>query len=224
MTEEQFVPSLATKAFGTPLLRFQAFLKEYKSEKRRDESSGREYMVVKFDFTDLVVIDSVEPYPFPVAVIEIGYSSTEKTKWDALAQSIKKLYGRTPALDEIVEKTQEWHFGDCKLRTLDDSDKQWKDLPGQAWQIVSIEGIGDPAVETQNRDDHVLDLLDGRTEADFNQEVLTDPTVRQDRDLVTAITNRELLPSLEKAGRAHRDSAGVWHKGPGGGADTGTPA
>lgn len=215
MTED-FVPSLETKAFGTPLLRFKAILKEYRSERRKDEGSSREFMVVNFDFTDLVVIESVEPYPFPVATLQIGYSSTEKTRWDALAQSIKGLFGRTPALDEIQGKMQEWHFGDCKLRTKDEEEadpkKQWKDLPGQAWQVVSIDGIGAPA-EKVDLTELVLNLLDGKTENDFYQEFYQNSDIKKDSALVESVTNRELLDTFEKAGRAHRDGEGVWHKG-----------
>lgn len=218
MNGEPFVPSLATKAFGTPLLRFKAVLNEYKSEKRKDDNSNREWMIVKFEFTDLVVIESTEPYPFPVAIVDVGYSSTEKTKWDALAQSIKRLFGRTPALDEIVGKMQEWHFTDCKLRTLDDSDKQWKDLPGQAWQVVSIEGLG-PIPDAADLTELVLDMLDGKTERDFYQEFYQNSEVRKDQNLVESATNRQLLTTLETAGRAHRDGEGVWHRG-----GTGAPA
>lgn len=210
---DTFTPSLETRAFGTPLLRFRAKLKEYISDRRKDEGSGRDYMVVKFEFIDLEVLQSVDPYPFPVATIEVGYSSTEKTKWDALAQSIKVLFGRTPVLDEIVGKVQEWHYGDCLLRTKDESDGKWKDLPGQAWQVVQLDGIGSAPEEAANTDELVLNMLDGRNEQDFLQLFYADPTVRANQDLVATATSRQLLPNLEKAGRAWRDDSEVWHRG-----------
>lgn len=214
MTQEQFVPSLETKPFGTPLLRFRAVLKEYVSEKRRDEANNREFMIITFNFTDLEVIESVEPYPFPVASFGIGYSTAENTKWDALAKSIKKLFGKTPALDEIVGKMQEWHFAPCKLTKKDDETGAWTLAPDNAWQVLSLDGIGSAAETAVDINDHILDLLDGKTEADFNQAIFTDPKVRGHADIIESHTNRELLPTLEKAGRAHRDDDGVWHKGP----------
>jgi hypothetical protein len=213
MTDLPFVPSLETKAFGTPLLRFKAVLKEYTAERRKDEGSGREYMIINFDFIDLEVIESTEPYAFPVASIGIGYSTSEATRWDVLAKSIKGLFGRTPALDEIVGKTQEWKYDDCKLRTKDDADGQWKDLPAQAWKVISLDGIASAAETTADINDHILDLLDGKNEAEFNQAVFTDSKVRGHADIIESHTNRELLPNLEKAGRVHRDADGVWHKG-----------
>ncbi len=86
--EGQFVPSLETRPFGTPLRRFQGTLKEYKSEKHTPQDGGREYMVIVFDFTDVVVLESVEPYPFPIATLNVSYSTATETRWDALAKSI----------------------------------------------------------------------------------------------------------------------------------------
>ena len=69
MVSEQFTPSLETRPFGTPLRRFKANLKEYRSEKVTPDGGGREYRRIFFDFIDLEVIESVEPYPFPIATL-----------------------------------------------------------------------------------------------------------------------------------------------------------
>ena len=61
-------------------------------------------------------------------------------------------------------------------------------------------------------DAHILGLLDGKTEQDFLQVFYQDAKVREHPDLITAATNRELLPSLEKAGRISRDPQGIWSK------------
>jgi hypothetical protein len=210
-TGEAFVPSLETKAFGTPLLQFRGTLKEYISKPQKDDASGRSFMVIGFNFTDIEVIASTDPYAFPICTIDVGYSQTEVTRWGALAKSIKKLYGRTPALDEIVGKQQEWVYGPCKLRTKEGD--QWKDIEDRAWQIVSIDGLGSPAQMTADIDAHVLDLLDGKTEQDFQQVFFVDPEIRKHPELIEQATNRQLLPTLEAAGRAYRDDGGVWHKG-----------
>ncbi len=211
-TGEVFVPSLETKAFGTPLLRFRGTLKEYLSKPQQDQG-GRSFMVIDFNFIDIAVIESVEPYAFPICTIGVGYSTTADTKWDALAKSIKKLFGRTPALDEIVGKQQEWHFAPAMLTTKDESTGQWIKQPTNAWQIVSIDGLGSPAQASADIDAHVLDLLDGKNEQDFQQVFFVDPEIRKHPELIEQATNRQLLPNLESAGRAYRDDAGVWHKG-----------
>lgn len=214
VSEAPFTPSLETRPFGTPLRRFRGVLKEYVSEKRTDETSKREYMTIAFNFVDLVVIDSVEPYPFPIASIGIGYSTATDTRWDVLASSIKKLFGLTPALDDLVGKAQEWAYLPCKLSKKLEGEG-WTKVPDEGWQVVSLEGLdaGSAQQVAQDITEHVLDMLDGKTEQDFYQAFYQDPDVRKHPDLITEATERRLLDTLQTAGRAHRDSAGVWHKG-----------
>ncbi len=207
-----FVPSLETKAFGTPLQQFKGKLKEY-IPKDIEDGRGGTFKTIAFNFTDIEVIRSSDPYAFPICTIEVGYSTSENTKWDALAKSIKKLFGRTPVLDEIVGKEQEWNLGDCQLSKKNDETQKWSKETGTAWQVVSVDGLGNPAQATADIDDHVLDLLDGKTEKDFQQVFFVDPEIRKHPELIEQATNRQLLPNLESAGRAYRDDGGVWHKG-----------
>lgn len=219
MVQEEFKPSLDTKPFGTPLRRFQGVLQNYVSERKTDANSSRTYMVIAFNFVDLTVLESVEPYPFPIATLSIGYSTSENTRWDALASSIKKLWGSTPALDELVGKVQEWAYLPCKLRTKLESG-EWADVPNEAWQVAGVTGIGagvgasgGGAPAASDPTDHLLDLLDGKLEADFHQVLFQDPELRGHPDLITSATERTLLPALEAAGRCYRGSDGIWHKG-----------
>lgn len=224
MVQEPFTPSLDTHPFGTPLRRFSGVLKEYVPTKVSPEG-GREYMTIVFNFVDVVVIESVEPYPFPIATINISYSTSTETRWDALATSIKKLFESTPALEELVGKPQEWAYLPAKLRKkLPEAEGgEWVTAADEAWQVVSIGGEGaaapagtEPAFDI---DDYVLNLLDGKTEQDFYQVLYQDPKVRAYPALITAATERKLLETLEAAGRVSRDSEGIYHR-----MDAGTPA
>lgn len=214
MVQEQFTPSLDTHPFGTPLRRFSGVLQEYVPTKHAAQEGGREYMTIVFNFVDVVVIESVDPYPFPIATISLPYSTSTETRWDALASSIKGLFESTPALEELVGKQQEWAYLGTKLRKkLDSGD--WATVDDEAWQVVSIgAGAASPAGTEPgfDIDGYILDLLDGKTEQDFYQVFYQDPKVRPHPELITAATERELLDSLEKAGRISRDSEGIWHK------------
>lgn len=221
MTQEEFKPSLETRAFGTPLLDFKGMLKEYTSEKREpsEGSGGKAYMVITFNFTDIEVIKSVEPYAFPIATIQVSYSTAEKTKWDALASSIKKLLGLGATLDDIVGKQQQWAFNPATLRVRHD-DGTWGNAEQPAWQITSIDGASaGGATVDDGIDDHVLELLDGKSDTDFYQAFYQDELVRKHPDLIVAATERKLLDTLVAAGRASRDEAGIYHR-----TDAGTPA
>ncbi len=211
--EGPFVPSLETRPFGTPLRRFKATLQNYVSEKRQDQASNREYMTIQFNFVDLVVMESVEPYPFPIATIGIGYSTTTDTRWDVFASSIKKLFGTTPSLDEIVSKGQEWGYLPCKLTKRLESG-EWIKAPDEGWQLVSLDGLDSGSAEQAAQDitERIIEMADGKTDQAFLQDFYQDPEVRKHPDLITAASNRSLLASLEAAGRISRDSNGVWHK------------
>ena len=208
-----FVPSLDTHPFGTPLRVFEGLLQDYVPTKHAAVEGGREYMTIVFNFVDVVVIKSVEPYPFPIATISLPYSTSTDTRWDALASSIKKVFGSTPALEELVGKKQRWEYLPTKLRKMLE-DKTWATVDDESWQLVSIEGVGEGVsgsgtTPSFDIDAHILTLLDGKTEQDFLQVFYQDPEVRKFPDLITAATNRELLPTLEKAGRIGRDPQGI---------------
>ena len=214
MTQEQFTPSLETRPFGTPLRRFSGVLKDYTSERREpsEGSGGKSYMVITFNFTDLEVLESVEPYMFPIATISISYSTSQQTKWDALASSIKKVLGLGATLDDITGKTQEWAFLPATLRVRGD-DGNWSNAEQETWQLVSLEGTtaGGEKVD-DGIDDHILSILDGKDEQSFYQEFYQDELVRKHPDLITAATQRKLLDTLMEAGRVTRDEAGIYHR------------
>jgi len=212
-----FVPSLDTHPFGTPLREFEGVLQDYVPTKNTPPEGGREYMTIVFNFVDIVVIQSVEPYPFPIATLSISYSTSTETRWDALASSIKKLFESTPALEELVGKKQRWAYMPAKLRKrLDDG--TWATVDDEAWQVASIgeTSAGNPGMPAAEPgfdiDTHILNLLDGKTEQDFYQVFYQDPKVRTHPDLITAATERKLLSALEAAGRIQRDPQGIYHR------------
>lgn len=210
MEQEAFKPSLEARPFGTPLLRFKGTLKDYEVEDRT--ADNRTYKAVNFNFIDLEVIESTEPYPYPIAVISIGYNPNDGTKWAIFAKSIAKVFGHVPSIDDLVNKHQEWEYGDAKLR-LPDEQGVWDTRDGKSWQLVSIDGVeGGAARSPEDITPHVLDLLDGKTEQDFYQALYQDELVRKHPDIITSATERTLLSTLETAGKATRDDQGVWHR------------
>ena len=194
-------------------------LQDFVPTKVTPQGGGNEYMSIVFNFVDLVVIDSVEPYPFPIATLSISYSTSVETRWDALASSIKRVYDSTPALEELVGKVQEWAYLPVKLRKrLDDG--SWVTVDDEAWQLVSIEGVGagvsmgmaaNPA-PTFDVDAHILNILEGKNEQEFYQAFYQDVEIRKHPDLITAATERKLLTTLEEAGRIERDPQGIYHR------------
>ncbi|KKL04513.1 hypothetical protein LCGC14_2615330, partial [marine sediment metagenome] len=52
----------------TPLRRFRGVLDSLKLD-QRTSNDGRTYAVALFNFKDLEVLESEEPFPFPIAII-----------------------------------------------------------------------------------------------------------------------------------------------------------
>lgn len=213
-------PSIAQPTGQTPLREFEAVLKEisHRDGSGQDESTGRSwtYRNIVFDFTDLEVIKSIEVYPFPVAQISIRYadpsSSRGGTAWAAFSESCRQVLGPGGQLTALVGKRQRWAFLPATLR-MRDQDGNWGDSQGEAWKVVSVEGVGESGAVGGKTDtmSTVLDILNGKTEKVFNAEALADATIRADPDVVSSIVNRKLLPQLKEEGKAVEDAEGVWH-------------
>ena len=222
-----FKPSIAAPSGGeSPLLRFKGTLAEYRGEEVARTDGKGSFMVVVFNFGNVEVIESKEPYPFPIAVIRMFYAPPEtsygKSRWDALAGSIRKLVPDGD-LDALVGKHQEWAVLPCMLnqRLMDaegnvilkpDGKATYGDVQGESWQVVSVDGIGSVEQVDADFNDYLVALADGQTEAQFNERALTDQQVITKPTVVTALTDRVLIETLLTAGRLTRDAEGILHK------------
>lgn len=223
----------STDAFRPPLVRFRGILKEEPVLVDR-EFDGRKSQQVQFNFTDLVVIESNEPYLFPIATITLRYDPNNRTgnAWDVFKKSMYKAFGDEDygsMLDRLVGKEQEWWYGDCEMRMPppDDSDEPpgpdgrpvWKMRPTKAWQIVSIEGVTKPAnTNGKGLNEALVELLDGKTRVEF-QAALFSPEGNalkaygaEHGKAVEAASQQKLLPMLEAMNLVTVDADGVYHK------------
>lgn len=192
-------------------------------EKTADDGT-RQYTVAELGFTDVEVIETSEPYPWPTIKLSISYKPPQEsrggTKFEAMAHSVRKL-GIT--LDDLIGKTQEWAVLPAIVRSqitdaegepkLDGNGKQlWGDVKTPCWQIVSAEGVGSTEEAEADFDAMLLELADGKTDKQFYTAALEEQTVRDRPDVVTSITDREILQPLIAAGRLTRDDDGILRK------------
>ncbi len=215
MVQQGFTPSIAEATGSTPLRRFRGKLQGTGMREHTFEGRDKPTRYIQFAFTDLLVMETDSPYPYPIGTIEVTYtdpaSSRGQTKWEALAASIRLLLppGTPLVLDEVlVGKDQEWALLPAKLRVQVEG--KWQTAEDEAWQVVSLQG----AAAATDITPHVLDLLDGQTDAGFHEALYADALVKSHPKVVEAVTNRTLLTSLSEAGKCWRDDGGVWHKGP----------
>ena len=234
-TASEFKFSLDVKEgrSGYPLIRFRGMLKEctpmaYTPE---DNPGAKPRMSLKFDFTDITVVETMEPYSFPITTITVPYSDRAETRWAAWAKSLKLLVPSEEVqkfnqpFEVLVGKVQEWAWAPAKLRMglqdennepiLDAVGKQkWGVVDADAWQIISVEGYGS-AGGGVNIHDLIIEYLDGKTDKDFMQWLYTDQSIKSvpgQSAAVEAQSERKLLPMLIQAGKLTQDAEGIYHR------------
>ena len=212
----------------TPLKKFTGTLKEL-PRLVKNEQNDRQRAV--FDFTDVIVIESDEPYPFPIVTIEIGYSPEGKNNgWDVFKNSMYKLFNDTEystMFERLVGKEQTWWYGDCEIRRPaseaegEDKDANGKDIwklrPSKAWQITWLEGA-ESATQAAGKplNEALVDLLDGKTDSDFYAAMFSDQSLRaygtEYTKAVEAAAQRKLVEGLVTLGLVTQDADGIYHK------------
>lgn len=237
MTQE-FKPSV--RAPGVPVQEFEGVLDEWKSE--ISTYGDKASQIILFNFKDLDIIKSSEPYSFPILVIRVKYTEPsdrgragEGNRWEVFANSLRKLIPDGADLDQLVGKKQTWAMKDAVLRLplYDDDDlpkmipdkqgrldgegnvrmvPEWGDRPDPCWQIVSVDGLGSVKEADEAQWDLLVGLADGMDEKKFYELAYNHEEVRSNKQLVQDITDRKLLSGMLDSHRLTRDADGILHK------------
>lgn len=216
-----------------PLIRFRGTLKEVTPVTYKDENnpSDKGRMTVKFDFIDITVIDTEEPYPYPTTTGSLPYSDRAETIWMAWANSFRNIVPKaewqTLSMPfKILEgKVQEWAYMPARLRRplTDENGEAINDAAGKqkwgvqdadAWQLVSVEGYGGESGGV-NIYDLIIEKLDGADDKDFMEWLFTDMSLKSvpgHGAAVEAQAERKLIPMLLETGRLTQDANGIYHK------------
>lgn len=217
MTDQFKISVEAPTDFTNPLVRFTGVLKEWKQDVREYEG-GKSNLGIKFDFTDVTVIESTEPYNFPIASFRVTYSDRSGTAWAEFTKTLRDivpmdvLQGSPEPLDVLVGKSQEWYYAPVQLRRpgADGSgeEKVWKLRDGRAWTLCNLEGFG-----SSGGAGNILDALaeyigDGKKDAEIYQWLYTDQSLKSMQGFSSAIegaSERTLLSSMVSAGKLKED-------------------
>jgi len=132
--------------------------------------------------------------------------------------------------DFLINKIQEWKVTPGHM--MWDNDKQ-EETPREAWEVVYVEGVGGTpysggGISTPTMADtparagaatptgvtpiqQALNLLDGKTQQDWNTLVFQDPLVKGDSALVSSIISGTFIPPMEASGMVTKDDNGIYH-------------
>ena len=141
--------------------------------------------------------------------------------------------------DALIGVVQEWKVTPGHPMPDRDEQGKWTETPREAREVVWAEGFGgtphsgvaEPevtpapakvappkgavkagtkAAETPMQ--RAINLLNGKTQQQWNNVVFQDVTVKGDPQLVNQIITGQFLPPLEEAGVISKDGNGVYHK------------
>jgi len=243
MAEEQGTPSsrgLVDFDVG-PLRRFMAVFDSMPKEPQSfgEGESAKKSMRVTFNFRDLEVLETIEPYHFPVFSFNATESNRKKSKYGVFAESFNVVADSQlspeqldPSNPNFVPAKDRMDFKDAIGKRLglvlaDGEDgrpeppmlydgRVQEDKPTPAWTVYSIEGIG-AVGQGADAAEVAKQLLDGKTLPQFNAEALKNTTIKNDTALLTSISlpvsaAGNFANALIAAGEFTKDTAGVYHR------------
>ena len=234
LTQEQILAQLQTRGFesgfqATPLRDFWGALTSITGEMRSGQRGA--FAVSLYNFEEIEVIQSIEPYTSPVAQLEIPISKAAKSKMGYWGDSVDDLIN--PGVDKSVPqntpgiKGQGYLIGKRLHVVLtpghpiphrDDSTGKWEDRPQDCWVLLEIQGestptqiptsdVAKPAVDAAAL---ALGLLNGKTLQQWHQGVFSNPSVKKDTKLINLIISGQFISGLEGAGKVTKDVNGVY--------------
>lgn len=191
----------------TPLREFLGVFDGYDLPLSRD---GRQQIIPRF--SDVKVIDSIEPYdfltatlpPMNVAVTRDG-SFNLKSLFGIWGQSIKKLLHEDQGLEDTIGLRH--HLKMTPGHLIFNRD-QGREVERDAWEVIAIEGVGEAIEDAATV---ALQLLDGKTEQEWNSIVLKDKIVQSSDELKSSILKRSFIPESIKQAKITKDKTGRYH-------------
>lgn len=186
----------------TPLREFTGVLESFEAE--RDAQFDR--IRVRLQFSEVAVIATAEPYPFPIAQLTIPFSQRRVSSMGFLVSSIDALLpgGSISSLlkKRVRMKLEAKNFGRWR--------GQEEDTIRECWVTVSLEG--ESKAESRSAYEIALDLAVGQSVDDlkaFYQQVFKDPSIRADKELQGAILNKSFIPAALESGDLEVDENGT---------------
>jgi len=195
----------------TPLRHFKGKLESIITEMRTFQNSPTPKQYHNLNFSEIDVILSTEPYPFPIAQLSFPSSDRKKSGWGVLGQSGLKFLNENEDVSVLVNAILELQMTPGHM--------MWNREAGgetarECWEIVGVERVGgvqgpSPG-QTTNATETAINLLIGKNEQEWNQLVFANPIVKADSKLVAEILARTFLPALEADGIVCKDEAGIY--------------
>ena len=225
-----------------PLRRFTGVIDSIPTEAQTFQQEGgkpRTGTKVSLQVKDIEVLEAVEPYHLPVYTIQLSLSNRKKSRWGVLSESINAILDGQYTSEQLDLSSPEY----IKPQAREDIDsliskrvgfvvadgdegrpvppmlydmREKKDVPTPTWIVYEIEGYGTAESGQVSPTDRAKELLDGKTQAQFNKVALSDPLIRNDPELLQAIgapaSSPKSFTAIQVAeGTFTKDKVGVFY-------------
>uniref|UniRef100_A0A6M3L8J3 Uncharacterized protein n=1 Tax=viral metagenome TaxID=1070528 RepID=A0A6M3L8J3_9ZZZZ len=160
---------------------------------------------VMFQFTELEVIKSTEPYDLPTTELEVGWSSNRiDSKWGVFGMSLRPFLAEGQDLKDMIEHVigMEFTAGHMLPRKNKETDK-WESLPASAWEVFEVDGatLDGAAGGGKTPADIAEDLLNGKTLVEFNGAAVQIDAIRNDPEMLRAVSDKSFVASMVSSGK-----------------------
>lgn len=237
LTPDEVLAQLRTRGYEdgfqrTPLKEFRGRLENITGNMVDRFTPPR--LEVLYNFTDVEVIESTEPYTSPVAQLTIMHSNRKKSAMGYFGASIDRVINAGLAAEAPADqvKGQDYLQGKVLHMKLTPGHMIWdgnagEERPRDCWELMAVIGEGTPAAAPAAATSAApaappaatgptavgaaKAMLEGLTEQQWLQKVFQDPAIKADTELVNSIIGRTFLPPLEAAGLVTKDANGIYH-------------
>lgn len=199
---------------GTPLRKFYGTLAAIHRERNEKFNTT----IVHMDFTDVQVLAATEVYPFPIATVQVKESNRKNSSWGVFAASLVDCISES---EDLINQTGrklglEWTpghdlgFPDKNAEAIDEKGTK-PNVIIEAWEVFEVAGKT-RAGKAKTSMEILADILDGKTQADFNKEALAHAAVRNSPDAQKAIMSNAFINGAVQIGQFTKDANGVYHR------------
>ena len=222
----------------TPVKRFQGRLLTITPRPGTSGGKAVTFVDLKFDQCVIMKVADGETYPFETVELSIKLSGAKNSGWGKFVISMRERLPKSVDIWDCVNAVMEMvavptRFGNSQTEFDPDTDAEGNFITdpatGQAkvhprpiiaevWNLVAItlasgvtggSNYGNSAVGGGLA--AALRVLDGKTEADFNQDIWRDQTAKADPAISGALLANTFLKQVVDEGKATLDDMGVYH-------------
>lgn len=194
-----------TDGGGTPLRKFKGILDSYYPDSGGFGGKTRAIL----NYKEVEVVESAEPYPYPVAQIPINLSNRKGSGWGVFSESLNALIADDEDIESCVGKKMTLEM---KVGYIFGQNQAGEDMTGNVWRVTELQGAEAKMSGGKSAADVAKGLLDGKNQPDFNKEAYQNAIIRADGDFLVKLGSGAFVTEVLASKEFTKDKDGIFHK------------